>query len=107
MSSSKREAEEQLGKSFHDAITTMQAAWIEANHGDGPAAAMQWITGYLLGPGLIPGQFSSDPHERDPQAWWDAYRSDPFPTCKCGRPSNILSEGSGYCSDKCYQESKR
>ena len=91
-----REHHDTIVRLFHDQITGMQAAWIEWRRGKGAEAAMQWIENYLSGPGLIPKE--DEPWANEPQAWYDANKSDPWPTCPCGRPSNVLSRGKGYCS---------
>jgi len=87
-----------LDSMFHDNIVAMQASWIEWQHGEGADAGMQWIENTLEGPGHIP---DSDQQFWDmPQAWHDKYRSNPFPTCWCGMPSNILSKGKGFCCEQ-------
>lgn len=98
------EIPEILSKALHDNTVAMQAAWIEWQHGRGADAAMQWIANTLFGPGLIPDE--SEPWAKDAQAFFDANKSDPFPTCPCGRPSNILAAGKGYCSDRCYRKAE-
>lgn len=95
-----------LANTLNDAVVTMQAAWIEAQHGGGAESAMQWIHNYLVPPGIAPGQFDEEPYCREAQAWYDSHRSDPFPVCPCGRPSNILSDGKGYCSDACREAAR-
>lgn len=89
-----------LSKIVHNMVVADQAAWIEWRHGKGAVAAMQWIGNGLLGPGHIPAE--DDPYSTDAQAWYDANRADAFPTCHCGRPSNMLHMGKGYCSQAHY-----
>lgn len=43
-----------LGQVFENHGAAMRAAYIEAEIGEGPVAAMQWITNTLVGPGLLP-----------------------------------------------------
>lgn len=85
-----------LSKIVHNMVVAEQAAWIEWQHGEGAEAAMHWIGNGLAGPGHIPNE--AEPYGKDAQAWYDANKADPFPTCYCGRPSNILHMGKGYCS---------
>jgi len=91
-----------LGKIIHDMTVAEQAAWIEWQHGRGAEAAMSWIHNGLEGPGHIPDE--DVPYGKEPQAWFDANRADPFPTCFCGRPSNRLWMGKGFCSNEHYQQ---
>ena len=91
-----------LGKIIHDMTVAQQAAWIEWQHGKGAEAGMQWIQNGLFGPGFIPDE--DEPYGKEAQAWFDANRADPFPTCFCGRPSNILWMGKGFCCDAHYQQ---
>lgn len=51
---------------FGGLLLTMQAAVIEQEHGEGPAAAMQWIFNKLLGP----GEFAPD-SEKDAQDFFN------------------------------------
>lgn len=99
------EIPETLSKALHNNLVAMQAAWIEWKHGRGADAAMQWIENSLDGPGLIPDE--DGPWGKEAQAFFDANKSDPFPACVCGRPSNILSAGGGYCSNACYEARER
>lgn len=85
-----------LHDSWNDHVVVMQAAWIEWRHGKGAESAMQWIENTLEGPGLIPHE--DDPWATDAQAFYDFNKSDVFPDCPCGRPSNTLSAGRAYCS---------
>lgn len=85
-----------LSGMLHNMITAQQSAWIEWRHGKGAERAMQWIENGLEGPGLLPNE--SEPWAKEAQAWYNANRTDPFPTCHCGRPSYIYSAGKGYCS---------
>ncbi|QIY81467.1 hypothetical protein [Chromobacterium violaceum] len=55
---------------LHDNITAMQSAWIEWKHGQGAAAAMEWIENTLNGPDLIPDE--DEPNSQNAQAWYDA-----------------------------------
>ena len=87
-----------LGSIIHDNVVTMQAAYIEWQHGKGAESAMEWIANSLFGPGQIPDE--DEPYGKEAQAYFDANRSNPFPTCHCGRPSHILHMGRGYCSDE-------
>ena len=91
----------ELSKIVHNMVVADQAAWIEWRHGKGAEAAMQWIGNGLLGPGHIPDE--SEPYSTEAQAWYDANRADAFPACHCGRPSNILHMGQGYCSTEHYR----
>ena len=88
--------EQMLADSFNNVLTAMQAAWIEWKHGKGAESAMEWIHNQLEGPGNCPDE--NEPWGKDAQAWWDSHKSDVFPDCPCGRPSNTLSRGHGYCS---------
>ncbi|WP_241132615.1 hypothetical protein [Achromobacter insuavis] len=85
-----------LSKIVHNMVVAEQAAWIEWQHGEGAEAGMRWIGNGLAGPGHIPNE--AEPYAKEAQAWYDANKADPFPTCYCGRPSNILHLGKGYCS---------
>lgn len=91
----------ELSKIIHNMTVAQQAAWIEWRHGAGADAAMQWIENGLYGPGHIPDE--DEPYGTEAQAYFDANQADPFPVCHCGRPSNILHMGSGYCSDEHYR----
>ncbi|KAB0584789.1 hypothetical protein F7Q92_02900 [Ideonella dechloratans] len=91
-----------LGKIIHDMTVAQQAAWIEWQHGKGADAAMTWIHNGLAGPGFIPDE--DEPYGKEAQAWYDANRADPFPTCFCGRPSNSLWMGKGFCSSAHYEQ---
>ncbi|WP_313064631.1 hypothetical protein [Achromobacter animicus] len=90
----------ELSNIIHDMTVAQQAAWIEWQHGAGADAAMQWIENGLAGPGHIPD--GAEPYGKEAQAWYDANKADPFPACYCGRPSNILHMGNGYCSTEHY-----
>lgn len=98
---SKERIDEMLRDSFERNLVVMQAAWIEWRHGKGAEAAMRWIHNTLCGPGLIPGEAA--PWGREAQAWFDANQPDPFPVCECGRPSNTVWMGKGFCSDEHYR----
>jgi hypothetical protein len=89
---------------IHDMVVAQQAAWIEWQHGEGAEAAMRWIHNGLCGPGHIPDEDA--PYGKEPQAYFDANKSDPFPPCTCGRPSNTLWMGQGFCCDEHYREAK-
>ncbi len=93
-----------LNRILHDMITAEQAAWIEWRHGAGADAAMRWIHNGLAGPGHIPDE--NAPYGKEPQAWFDANQAEPFPQCFCGRPSNTLWMGQGFCSQAHYAEAK-
>lgn len=93
-----------MGKIIHDMVVGQQAAWIEWQHGKGAEAAMGWIHNGLLGPGHIPDE--DDTYGKEPQAWYDANRADPFPACFCGRPSNTLWMGKGFCCNAHYEQRK-
>jgi hypothetical protein len=97
-----KKAYQELGNMFHDQIVAQQAAWIEWQHGAGAEAGMQWIENGLCGPGHIPDE--DEPYGTEAQAYFDANKSDPFPACYCGRPSNILWMGKGFCSDSHHDE---
>lgn len=96
------ERKDKLLKEFsniiHDLIVANQAAWIEWKHGQGAEAAMQWIENGLVGPGHIPDE--DEPYGTEAQAWMDKNRSDPMPVCFCGRPSNTMWMGQGFCCDE-------
>jgi len=87
-----------LNNIIHDQVVVMQSAWIEWRSGKGADAAMQWIENELEGPGHIPEE--GTPFCDLPQAWFDEHKSDPFPRCWCGMPSNILQNGKGFCCDE-------
>lgn len=103
-----RDKAKELNKDYsniiHDLTVVMQAAWIEWQHGRGAEYAMNWIHNTLAGPGHIPNE--DDPYGKESQAWYDANQSNPFPKCFCGRPSNILSKGQGFCSEAHQHEHK-
>lgn len=86
----------------HDLLVVMQAAWIEWRHGRGAEHGMGWIENTLYGPGLIPGE--DEPYGKEAQAYFDKNKSDPFPQCFCGRPSNQLWMGEGFCGKAHYDE---
>lgn len=92
----------ELAGMHHDLLVVMQAAWIEWQHGKGAESAMQWIENTLAGPGLIP--YDDEPYSNEPQAYFDKNKSNPFPECFCGRPSNQLWMGKGFCGDYHYKE---
>ena len=81
-----------------------QAAWIEWKHGRGADAAMQWIHNGLAGPGHLPDD--EEPWGKEAQAYFDANCANPLPPCACGRPSNILWMGQGFCCDDHYRKAK-
>lgn len=87
-----------LGRINQDITVAQQAAWIEWMHGKGAKAGMQWIQNTLAGPGLIPSE--NAPYGKEAQAYFDANKSDPFPTCFCGRPSNQARKDYGACCDE-------
>ena len=89
-----------LNNFFHDMLVGQQAAWIEWQHGAGAEAGMKWIHNGLAGPGLIPPEDAA--WAKEPQAFFDANRASPFPACYCGRPSNILWMGQGFCCREHY-----
>lgn len=92
----------ELAGMFHDQIVGQQAAFIEWQHGAGAEAAMGWIENGLCGPGHIPDEDA--PYGKEAQAWFDANKHEPFPACPCGRPSNILWMGKGFCCNTHYDE---
>ena len=96
---------EKFIKMLNDVIqgntASMQAAWIEWQHGRGAEAAMVWIHNTLAGPGLVPDE--DDEYGREAQAWYSRHKPDPFPDCICGRPSSKMWMGQGFCSDEHYQ----
>jgi hypothetical protein len=94
----------EMADMVHDHLVTMQAAWIEWKRGGGAEAAMQWIENTLVGPGLIPKE--DEPWASEAQTYHDANRTEPFPFCFCGRPSNTLAGGKGFCSDAHYKQAK-
>ena len=83
---------------IHNHVVTMQAAWIEWQHGKGAEEAMAWIHNELCGPGHIPDE--SEEFGKEAQPWFDSHITDQFPKCHCGRPSNILYRGKGACCDE-------
>lgn len=87
-----------LSRILHDQVVANQAAWIEWQHGGGAERAMEWVQNGLFGPGHIPDE--DEQWGKDAQAYYDANRSDPFPECFCGRPSNQLWMGKGACSSE-------
>lgn len=95
-----KQAYTELASMFHDQVVAQQAAWIEWQHGKGAEEGMRWIENGLCGPGHIPDEEA--PYGTEAQAWFDANQSNPFPTCPCGRPSNILWMGYGFCSNEHY-----
>lgn len=88
---------------MNDLLVSNQAAWIEWQRGSGAEEAMEWVQNTLLGVGVPEG---SEPWAKDPQAWYGANKSNPFPTCFCGRPSNHLWMGQGFCSDAHYDQAR-
>ena len=99
---SRADMAKELANMHHDLLVVMQAAWIEWQRGAGANSAMQWIHNTLMGPGLIPDD--DEPYASEPQAYFDANKSDPFPQCFCGRPSNQLWMGLGFCGNAHYSE---
>ncbi len=93
-----------LGECMQDMIVGNQAAWIEWQHGKGAEAAMSWVHNGLWGPGHIPDE--DEPWGKEAQAFYDANCAHPLPKCFCGRPSNILAQGKGYCSNEHYGTGK-
>ena len=94
-----------IGATMTDMIAANQAAWIEWRRERGADAAMEWVENGLCGPGLIPGK--DEPWATEPQAYFDANKADPFPTCFCGRPSNTVWMGQGFCGNAHYDEARR
>ncbi|KQQ40416.1 hypothetical protein ASF61_06580 [Duganella sp. Leaf126] len=90
-------------KIMHDVLVGNQAAWIEWRRGAGAEAAMTWVQNSLMGVG-VPDEAA--PWASEPQAWYSANKADPFPTCFCGRPSNTLWMGRGFCSDAHYEQGR-
>lgn len=99
-----RESRKFLSNMHHDIIVAMQAAWIEWQRVGDADTAMFWIQNTLAGPGLIPGE--DEPYASEPQAYFDKNKSEPFPECFCGRPSNQLWMGQGFCSQAHYAEAR-
>lgn len=97
-------ATQTLSRINHDFTVVMQAAWIEWQHGRGAEAAMSWIHNTLAGPGNIPDE--DEPYAKEAQAYFDANRHDPLPTCFCGRPSNRSWMKQGFCSEQHANEAK-
>lgn len=58
---------------LEDLLLTMQAAYIEMVHGEGPEAAMEWIVNTLDGPGLIPDPF--EPYGTNAQEYFNHHKS--------------------------------
>ncbi len=94
---------ESVSKSMNDLLVGSQAAWIEWQRGAGAESAMAWVEGSLMGVG-VPDE--DQPWAMEAQAFYSANKSDPFPTCFCGRPSNHLWMGQGFCSDAHYEEGR-
>lgn len=90
-------------KIMNNILVGNQAAWIEWQRGAGAEEAMIWVQNTLMGVG-IPDE--DQPFAKEPQAWYSANKSDPFPTCFCGRPSHILWMGQGFCSDAHHDEAR-
>lgn len=99
-----KRAAKMLSDTLHNHICANQAAWIEWQHGAGAEAAMRWVHNGLAGPGLIPDETA--PYGKEAQAWYDANNADPMPQCFCGRPSNQLWMGKGFCGEAHYREAK-
>lgn len=93
-----------LGECIHNMVVAQQSAWIEWRHGKGAEAAMTWIHNGLVGPGHIPEEDA--PYGKEAQAWYDANCANPMPQCFCGRPSNRLWMGKGFCGAAHYREAK-
>lgn len=82
----------------NDLIVTMQAAWIEWQHGRGAEAAMEWIQNTLVGPGQIPDE--DDPYGTDAQSWHGLHRSDKAPPCShCGKPAVEWGQDEATCGE--------
>jgi hypothetical protein len=94
---------ETSAKITNDLLVGNQAAWIEWRHGKGAEEAMVWVEGSLYGCG-VPEE--DEPWAKEAQAWYSANKADPFPACFCGRPSNHLWMGQGFCSDAHYDEAR-
>lgn len=92
-----------MSQIMNDLLVGNQAAWIEWQHGKGAEEAMVWVEGSLAGVG-VPDE--DEPWAREAQAWYSANKADPFPTCFCGRPSNHLWMGQGFCSDAHYDQGR-
>lgn len=92
-----------IAKIMNDLLVGNQAAWIEWQHGKGAEAAMEWVENSLAGCGT-PDEDA--PWSKEAQAWYSANKADPFPTCFCGRPSNHLWMGQGFCSDVHYDQAR-
>lgn len=99
---SRADMAKELANMHHDLLVVMQAAWIEWQRGAGANSAMQWIHNTLMGPGLIPDD--DEPYASEPQAYFDKNKAEPFPECFCGRPSNQLWMGNGFCSNAHYNQ---
>ncbi len=84
-------------KMINDLLVSNQAAWIEWQRGKGAEEAMARVQSTLMGVG-VPG--ADEPWATDPQAWYSANKVDPFPTCYCGRPSNIATMDVVFCCDE-------
>lgn len=93
-----------FGSILQDQIVANQSAWIERQHGKGAEAALEWVHNGLAGPGQIPDE--AQPYSKEAQAWFDANRSNPYPRCFCGRPSNIGWMKHGFCSQAHFREGK-
>ena len=100
-----KEALKDFGKVIHNMTVGQQAAWIEWKHGKGAEAGMAWIQNALFGPGFIPDE--DEPYGKEAQAFFDANCSDPLPFCACGRPSNILWMGQGFCCEEHYNQARK
>lgn len=98
------DAAKMMSRTVHDMVVANQAAWIEWQHGKGAEAAMSWVHNGLWGPGHIPDEDA--PYGKEPQAFYDANCAEPLPQCFCGRPSNIMWMGQGFCSNEHYGTGK-
>ena len=94
---------ETMAQIMNDLLVGNQAAWIEWRHGKGAEEAMVWVEGSLYAVG-VPEE--GEPWAKEAQAWYSANKAEPFPTCFCGRPSNHLWMGQGFCSDAHYDEGR-
>lgn len=92
-----------IAKIMNDLLVGNQSAWIEWQHGNGAEAAMEWVKNSLAGCGT-PNEDAR--WSKDAQAWYSANKADPFPTCFCGRPSNHLWMGQGFCCDVHYDQAR-
>lgn len=90
---------------INNLIVGNQAAWIAWNVSGDAEEGMKRIVNGLWPPGLLPDD--SEPWVNDPDLYFAANRSNPFPQCHCGKPSIQLWMGNGACCDEHMAEVKK